>query len=317
MRFLQPFISNLYRAGADVPAEQFQAWAYQELKSLVPFDAAIWGTGTVRRGKFHNVTVLGLPSNFASALEQTRHINPLYDAIRSNLGKTIENSDVMPDEAFYKTEIYQRCFSQFGVERVLSSAHADLRSGLYTLFSLYRFDRKRRFTEQEKQIHEIAGYHMLEAYSHAFFLHLTRPKTTASSRIAAVVDSEGVPHEVQPGFLDLLEKKFPGGLKGLQLPFELRPNESRYQINGLCIKVKPLADLFLVKIWEEGPLDTLTEREREVVFGVCRGLSHKEIGRVIGLAPTTVSSHLYRAYKKLGVESRSALARLVHARRPS
>jgi DNA-binding CsgD family transcriptional regulator len=317
MKFLQPFISNLYRTGADIPAEQFQSWAYQELKSLVPFDAAIWGTGTVRRGKFHNVTVLGLPSNFATALEQTRHINPLYEAIRGNLGKTIENSDVMPDEEFYRSEIYQNCFSQFGVERILTSAHADLRSGLYTLFSLYRFDRKRRFTEQEKQIHEITGYHMLEAYSHAFFLHLTRPKTNASSRLAAVVDNEGVPHEVQPGFLDLLEKKFPGGLKGMQLPFELRPDNNRYQVNGLCIKVKPLADLMLVRIWEEGPLDMLTEREREVVFGVCRGLSHKEIGRVIGLAPTTVSSHLYRAYKKLGVESRSALARLVHARRPA
>jgi DNA-binding CsgD family transcriptional regulator len=317
MKFLQPFISNLYRNGADMPAEQFQAWAYQELKSLVPFDAALWGTGTVKRGKFHNVTVLGLPSSFATALEQTRQINPLYTAIRSNLGKTIENRDVLSDAEFYKSEVYQRCFSQFGVERILSSAHADLRSGLYTLFSLYRFDRKRLFTEQEKQIHEIAGYHMLEAYSNAFFLHLTRPRTTASNRLAAVVDAEGVPHEVQPGFIDLLERKFPEGMKGLQLPFELRPNGVRYLVDGLCIKVKPMADLFLVKIWEEGPLDTLTEREREVVFGVCRGLSHKEIGRVIGLAPTTVSSHLYRAYKKLNVESRSALARLVHSRRPA
>lgn len=317
MKFLQAFISNLYRAGADVPAEQFQSWAYQELRALVPFDAAIWGTGTVKRGKFHNVTVLGLPSSFANALEQTRQINPVYAYIRNNLGKTIENSDVMPDHEFYQSDIYQRCFSQFGVERLLSSAHADLRSGLYTLFSLYRFDRKRRFTEQEKQITEIAGYHMLEAYSHAFFLHLTRPKSTASNRLAAVVDAEGVPHEVQPGFLDVLEKKFAGGLRGLQLPFELRPHGERYVVNGLCIKVKPLADVFLVKIWEEGPLDLLTEREREVVFGVCRGLSHKEIGRTIGLAPTTVSSHLYRAYKKLGVESRSALARLVHTRRPA
>jgi DNA-binding CsgD family transcriptional regulator len=315
MKFLQAFISNLYRAGSDIPAEQFQSWAFQELKALIPFDAAIWGMGHFRRGRFHNVTVVGLPSSFATALEQTRDINPVYAHIRDNLGKTIENSDVMPDTDFYRSDIYQRCFSQFGVERLLSSAHADLRSGLYTLFSLYRFDRNKRFTDQEKQIHEVAGYHMLEAYSHAFFLHLTRPKTTSSGRRSAVVDAEGVPREVQPGFLDMVERKFPGGMKAMQLPFDLQPDTGHYVVNGLCIKVKPLADLFLVRIWEEGPLDQLTDREREVVFGVCRGLSHKEIGRSIGLAPTTVSSHLYRAYKKLGVESRSALARMIHERR--
>jgi DNA-binding CsgD family transcriptional regulator len=314
MKFLQAFISNLYRAGADMPAEQFQSWAFQELKALVPFDAAIWGQGTVQRAKFHNVTVVGLPSSFATALEQTRDINPVYAAVRNSMGRAIENADVMPDAEFYASEIYQRCFRQFGVERILSSVHADLRSGLYTLFSLYRFDRGKPFTEAEKQIHEVAGYHMIEAYSHVFFLHLIRTRHTPSGRRAAVVDAEGVPHEAQPGFLDLLERKFPSGWQGGRLPFELRPDGERYVINGLCIKVTPLADLFLVKVWEEGALDHLTSREREVVFGVCRGLSHKEIGRQMGLAPTTVSSHLYRAYKKLGVESRTALAKLVHAR---
>ena len=78
------------------------------------------------------------------------------------------------------------------------------------------------------------------------------------------------------------------------------------------MRVRPFADLFLVRVWEKTALDRLTQREREVVQAVCRGLSHKEVGRELGLAPTTVSSHLYRAYGKLGVESRSALARLVH-----
>jgi DNA-binding CsgD family transcriptional regulator len=228
-----------------------------------------------------------------------------------NVGKSFENADLMPDAEFYKAEIYRRCFSQFGVERILSSGHADPRSGLYTLLSLYRFDRKLRFSDREKQIFDELSYYLISAYSHVFFLHITRPKAAPRGRMAAVVDAQGVLHEVQPGFLDLVERKF-AGWRGMNLPFPLRPGEGRYTANGLCVSVKPFADLFLVRLWEEGPLDHLTDREREVVFGVCRGLSHKEIGRLIGLAPTTVSSHLYRAYKKLGVESRSALARMVH-----
>jgi DNA-binding CsgD family transcriptional regulator len=314
VKFLQAFISNLYRAGSDIPADQFQSWAFQELKGLVPFDAAIWGMGNAARGRFHNVTVVGLPSSFANALEQTREINPFFPVIMKNVGKSFENADIMPDADFYQAEIYRRCFSQFGVERVLSSGHADARSGLYTLLSLYRFDRSRRFADKEKQIFDELAYYLISAYSHVFFLHLTRPKAAPRGRMAAVVDSQAVLHEVQPGFLDLVEKKFTQW-QGMNLPFPLRPGEERYTANGLCVSVKPFADLFLVKVWEEGPLDQLTDREREVVFGVCRGLSHKEIGRLIGLAPTTVSSHLYRAYKKLGVESRSALARMVHGAR--
>lgn len=311
MKFLHAFISNLYRGGADIPAQDFQTWALNELKALIPFDAAVWGMGNARRAKFHNVMVQGLPSSYASAIEQTTGINPIFSEIRSNIGKPATMDDVFPDEEFYSSELYQRTFSPFGVERILSIGHADPRSGLYTLMSLYRFERANRFTQQEKEIQEAASYHMVQAYSHVFFLHLTRPMPRERHKVSAVVDREGILHETEPAFLDLLERHFPDW-QGMNLPFELRTSDERYLVDNLYISVRPMADLFLVRIREQGPLDELTPREKEVVFAVCRGLSHKEIGRQLGLAPTTVSSHLYRAYGKLGVESRSALARLVH-----
>lgn len=311
MKYLHAFISNLYRAGADVPAAEYQAWALAELKALIPFDAALWGMGNARRGKFHNVTVIGLPSNFATVLEQTRDINPMYKAVSSHIGEPQRMEDELPDKDFYASELYHRCFNQFGVERLLTTSQADARSGLYTLLTLYRFDRSKPFTDEEREIQSAASYHMVAAYSHAFFLHLSRPKRKGRGRVSAVVDREGVLHEVEQGFLDLLDKKY-ADWQGMNLPFELKTDKDNYDIDDLCVEVAPLADLFLVRLHEQGPLDSLTARERQVVFAVCRGLSHKAIGRELGLAPTTVSSHLYRAYHKLGVESRSALARLVH-----
>jgi DNA-binding CsgD family transcriptional regulator len=53
----------------------------------------------------------------------------------------------------------------------------------------------------------------------------------------------------------------------------------------------------------------LSERERHVSAYVARGLSNKYVGYLLGLAPSTVASHLANAARKLGVTSRQELIR--------
>lgn len=50
----------------------------------------------------------------------------------------------------------------------------------------------------------------------------------------------------------------------------------------------------------------LSEREHEVLELTARGLSAPQIGAELHLSPTTVKSHLHRAYDKLGVSDRAA-----------
>jgi DNA-binding CsgD family transcriptional regulator len=52
----------------------------------------------------------------------------------------------------------------------------------------------------------------------------------------------------------------------------------------------------------------LTEREIEVINGVKQGLSNKEIGKVLNVAPTTVKTHLENICRKLGVVNRTQIA---------
>jgi DNA-binding NarL/FixJ family response regulator len=52
----------------------------------------------------------------------------------------------------------------------------------------------------------------------------------------------------------------------------------------------------------------LTARESEVVRLVAEGLRNKEIAERLGIVEGTVKIHLHRAYEKLGVDSRLALA---------
>jgi len=54
-------------------------------------------------------------------------------------------------------------------------------------------------------------------------------------------------------------------------------------------------------------LDLLTEREREVVGLVARGLSNDEIGRALIMSPLTAKTHVSRAMTKLGLRDRAQL----------
>ena len=310
MRSLDQFISTIYRQGIDVPSADFRRWALEELRGLIPFDAAIWGSGPSSRPHFHTVTTFEVDAGFADALVRTLAENPLLPAIKAAPGEPHAMEDVFPDRRFYKSDLYASTFAPYGIERILSSNIIEPRSGLHSLLTIYRFDRKKRFTAEERAKQKRAIYHLVHAASQAYFLALTRPLAARGRDYGAVCDRKGVFHEVETGFLDLLDGAFPQRQANL-LPFPVPEAGSSSRVGHLHMQAEALDDLTLLRLREASPLDDLTDRERDVVEQVCDGLSAKAIGRDLGLAPSTVSTHLYRAYRKLGVESRTALARMV------
>jgi DNA-binding CsgD family transcriptional regulator len=66
-----------------------------------------------------------------------------------------------------------------------------------------------------------------------------------------------------------------------------------------------------------GPMVALTPREREVAALVVDGLADREIADRLYLSRHTVSQYVKRIYRKLGVDSRVALTRLLLGRRES
>lgn len=58
-------------------------------------------------------------------------------------------------------------------------------------------------------------------------------------------------------------------------------------------------------------LAALSPRERAIAESYARGLTHREIGDALCIAPTTVRTHLANIFAKLEVHSRTALAALV------
>ena len=51
----------------------------------------------------------------------------------------------------------------------------------------------------------------------------------------------------------------------------------------------------------------LSDREAQVVDLVLRGYGNRDIGRALGIAPTTAKKHLSSIFNKVGVDSRAQL----------
>lgn len=63
----------------------------------------------------------------------------------------------------------------------------------------------------------------------------------------------------------------------------------------------------LVPIEPVVPTHPLTAREQEIVAQVCLGRVNKQIAAVLRISEHTVSTHLRRIFRKLGVDTRAAM----------
>lgn len=60
-------------------------------------------------------------------------------------------------------------------------------------------------------------------------------------------------------------------------------------------------------------LETLTTRENEIVRAYCNGFTYQEISASFFISPNTVKTHLKNVYKKLGVNSKVELLKLINS----
>jgi len=301
-------IARLYRLAA-MGSEGYRRKALTELTQIIDFDGALWGTGRLDSKSFHSVDVLGVDESYPQALAQYKNINPFYTALQKTPGTAVDMVDVLSDAAFYQSPVYHDFFSQYSVERIMGVLLPDAATGIITLVSLYRFDRDKPFDQNDRDKLTRMVFHLVNGASHACFLHLEQQSDPNKNIALAICDQHGLFFEAQPYFMQLLKNNFPQNSVG-RLPFQLNNETAKSLPPGLQINTKTLGDLVCISLWETSPLDLLSAKEMAVVESVTRGLSFKQAARELGVAPSTVSNHLYKVYRKLNISSRSELANI-------
>jgi DNA-binding CsgD family transcriptional regulator len=117
------------------------------------------------------------------------------------------------------------------------------------------------------------------------------------------------PGEMRVGFSRHVDVEFVDGGRGRLHGYSSRlPREGRALLTVLELDREAAGRA-------AGPLLPLTAREREVAALVVNGLADREIAERLHLSRHTVSQYVKRIYRKLGVDSRVALTRLLLDRR--
>lgn len=106
------------------------------------------------------------------------------------------------------------------------------------------------------------------------------------------------------------------GATGYLLKAE-RPEELfaaiRNAASGRTALSAPVADRVLAHL--RSPRPALSERERDILHQLARGLGNREIARTLFISEATVKTHLGRIYAKLGVETRAGAVAVANEQR--
>lgn len=75
----------------------------------------------------------------------------------------------------------------------------------------------------------------------------------------------------------------------------------------------PVADRVMAHL--RRPRPTLTDRERDILAQLARGIGNRDIARALYISEATVKTHLRRIYDKLGVDTRAGAVAVAKERR--
>lgn len=309
---LGTLVQTIYQGARDIPPEQFQDWALEQVKSIIPFDSGKWVTGAVHLNQalVHDIHLHNQPRQMA--IDYTKY--QLQDRL---LGKLIETRgrietfdmyDAISRDEFVNTDLYTKYCKKYGQEHLISTAIPEPVTNLYSVISFYRKNFLRPFTQDDKEVKTFLTPILTEARKLNLFIHLNHSNNTAGA-VTAISDVKGILREAESSFASMLHKQWPEW-QGPQLPFNpeevLGDNaEAIISQDNIVIHLQPWCDLVKIQIREKSIVDQLTPAEQQVTQHLIAGLSNKKIAKALNISPKTVSHHLQNIYKKAGVTSRT------------
>jgi DNA-binding CsgD family transcriptional regulator len=266
--------------------------------------------------------------------ERGREVDSLHEHLLGT-GRAAYNAALMPMEEWLEHPLYTRVKKLHDVRHEIQTPVAS-RDGIVGNINFGTSDPDRGFTPHEVQLAEALGRvagAAIERIHHTEDVERDRDRVRAALELtgAAVVISE--PGALEPCMNDAARRLLADVADGETQLHRLlaRPaGDDRFSRHvevelaagrtGFLSGVSSAEGDALITVLElqrggceisECTLAALTPREREVALRVVDGLGDREIAERLCLSPHTVRQYVKRIYRKLDVDSRVALTRLL------
>ena len=306
----------LYREGRDIPLRSFQDWALEQVRGLIPFDSACWGSAAMEPIKIHWLHLHNCDASIAEAYAPFMAQDFFRAELMARPGVSINLSDLTTRARFVRTQMYQTVGKPYRIEWSLGTLQVDPASSLSEFLTLWRHDPKKPFSEAERQTKELLMPHLVEAFRAVRLRHFLGSKDTRQ-KAWALADDQGFIRELSPAFAAALRAHWPTW-HGSVLPDALARSVVQvraFKDKTFMVDVKQSDNLRFLEIKAKSPLDRLTAREGEIVARYAGGETYSAIAAALALSPTTVRNHISHCFKKLGVKNKAELANLLASKR--
>lgn len=309
---LGDLLHGLYRSAQHSGVAAFEHEVFEQLGSCIAFDAAWIGHSTLTPcgPVMHHSTFHALGSDYLTAWEHVRHLDPLVPSVTGHPNCAVNLSVADPG----LPDAFRAFLASFGIAQVLCCATVDpvLQTCLHV--SLYRFTLKPAFTPLHRALLQPALPNLATALSLNRMTELERVGAGDSQRQVgvALVTAQGVIECADPLFGTLMLTEWPDWAGGV-IPDALRrvsdaAPKARHVGQHLAIDSEPRGSLWVLRARTVNASSSLTPRERAVALAFARGSSYKEVARDLGMAPATVRHHLRQVYAKLRIQDKGAIA---------
>lgn len=303
-------LTDLYRASRQCDWAHFKNQALQSVAALVAFDVAIWCLGVPEK-MLHCMHTYCCDSERDAGCMPDQHILPLMrNMTDSPLGLTrivrlhIVARETSSDPLATGTDEL--------AYHALATLIDDHETALHNLIVLLRAPMRGPFTERDRTMNELIAPHLVSACNSNQLLQLTA--TSHGDCPCAIADRRGQLHHVAAEFSPILHKEWPDW-RGPFLPFSLDmklTKDDTVIIDGqrIIVMASQHKEMVHLRTRIKSRMENLSLRERLVTKHLVDGLSYKDISRALEISPSTVTKHVNSIYRKLGVKSKTGLAKL-------
>ena len=316
---LSRLLLGLHDAAFAAPIETAKEALLDALRTAIPFDAAIWGSGAESPPLIFGIAAVDFQLDQLVAYSAWQSEDRLRAAVSSRPGTALRQEDIGPIADHHASAIYTGFCKGAGIAHTLGIADLDPHTSVGELIFLFRGETGPAYTDAERDLLEQCFPHLLTARRRRMLSAFHRPNGTpappSDTPGFAIIDDSSHIHASDPAFGLAVRHAFPGW-QGPRLP---EPLARLLQGADTSLKAGPLRFDLRRGYGEAGgrhllrlpdpAAGSLSAAELKVARLFAQGATSAAVARQLGISPLTVRNHVTAIYQKLGIHSKAELAR--------